>query len=511
MNRELVINVTPKEISIALCEDKVLVELNKEQSQTGFAVGDIYLGKVRKIMPGLNAAFVNIGHEKDAFIHYLDLGSQFASLQKVVNSRQPGKRGIRVETMKLEPNIEKAGKLASYLQVGQTIMVQIAKEAISTKGPRLTADISLAGRNVVLVPFTSKIFISQKIRSNETKKRLRQIAAGILPKNFGVIIRTAAAEAHDADIEQDIRALLERWNTAVGNIRKSQAPALLMSEMNRANTIIRDSLNSTFSQITVDDEALYREIRNYIKIIDPQLEKIVKLYRGTVPIFDNFDISKQIKSLFAKYVSLKRGAYLIIEHTEAMNVIDVNSGNRTKAEVNQEQTAMEVNMAAAKEIARQLRLRDIGGIIVVDFIDMDKKEYREEIMERLQQALRADKMKPCVQDMTVLNLVEITRKKARQNLSAVLYAPCPVCQGSGRVQSQETVGLEIKRRLRTLLAKPCAPRSILIMVSPWLAEWLNHKVIRQWEKELNCTLAVTAEPRLQLETFSLLDNTGVDK
>ena len=354
MNRELVINVTPKEISIALCEDKVLVELNKEQSQTGFAVGDIYLGKVRKIMPGLNAAFVNIGHEKDAFIHYLDLGSQFASLQKVVNSRQPGKRGIRVETMKLEPNIEKTGKLASYLQVGQTIMVQIAKEAISTKGPRLTADISLAGRNVVLVPFTSKIFISQKIRSNETKKRLRQIAAGILPKNFGVIIRTAAAEAHDADIEQDIRALLERWNTAVGNIRKSQAPALLMSEMNRANTIIRDSLNSTFSQITVDDEALYREIRNYIKIIDPQLEKIVKLYRGTVPIFDNFDISKQIKSLFAKYVSLKRGAYLIIEHTEAMNVIDVNSGNRTKAEVNQEQTAMEVNMAAAKEIARPI-------------------------------------------------------------------------------------------------------------------------------------------------------------
>ena len=330
--------------------------LNKEQCQTGFAVGDIYLGRVRKIMPGLNAAFVNIGHEKDAFIHYLDLGNQFSSLQKVVDSRQPGKRGIKVETMKLEPNIEKSGKLASYLQVGQTVMVQIAKEAISTKGPRLTADISLAGRNVVLVPFTSKIFISQKIRSNETKKRLRQIAANVLPKNFGVIIRTAAAEAHDADIEHDIRSLLERWDKAVGNIRKNQAPALLMSEMSRANTIIRDSLNSTFSQITVDDEAMYREIKNYIKVIDPQLEKIVKLYRGSVPVFDNFDISKQIKSLFAKYVSLKRGAYLIIEHTEAMNVIDVNSGNRTKAEENQEQTAMDVNLAAAKEIARQLRL-----------------------------------------------------------------------------------------------------------------------------------------------------------
>ena len=351
MNRELVINVTSSEISIALCEDKVLVELNKEQCQTGFAVGDIYLGKVRKIMPGLNAAFVNIGHEKDAFIHYLDLGSQFSSLQRVVDSHQPGKRAVKVDTMKLEPSIEKQGKLASYLQVGQTIMVQIAKEAISTKGPRLTSDISLAGRNVVLVPFSTKISISQKIRSNDVKKRLRRIAAAVLPKNFGVIIRTAAAEAQDHDIEQDILSLIDRWNKAVGNIRKNQAPALLMSEMSRANTIIRDSLNSTFSQITVDDEALYREIKNYIKVIDPQLEKIVKLYNGTVPIFDNFDISKQIKSLFAKYVSLKRGAYLIIEHTEAMNVIDVNSGNRTKAEVNQEETALEVNLAAAKEIA----------------------------------------------------------------------------------------------------------------------------------------------------------------
>ena len=511
MNRELIVNVNPTEISIALCEDKVLVELNKEQCQTGFSVGDIYLGKVRKIMPGLNAAFVNIGHEKDAFIHYLDLGSQFPSLQKLVASQQPGKRGMRVEGMKLEPPVEKTGKIGDYLQVGQNIMVQIAKEAISTKGPRLTSDISLAGRNVVLVPFSSKVFLSQKIRSADEKKRLKRIAAAVLPKNFGVIIRTAAMEAKDEDIEHDIQSQIDRWRKTCAAIKKSTPPAQLMSEMNRANTIIRDSLNGSFSQIAVDDEAMYNDIRNYIRLIEPEKEKIVKLYRGNVPIFDNFDISKQIKSLFAKYVSLRRGAYLIIEHTEAMNVIDVNSGNRTKAEDNQEQTAMDVNLAAAKEIARQLRLRDIGGIIVVDFIDMDKKEYREEIMERLQQALRADKMKPCVQDMTVLNLVEITRKKARQNLSAVLYAPCPVCQGSGRVQSQETVGLEIKRRLRTLLAKPCAPRSILIMVSPWLAEWLNHKVMRQWEKELNCTLAVTAEPRLQLETFSLLDNTGVDK
>ena len=375
MNRELIVNVNPTEISIALCEDKVLVELNKEQCQTGFSVGDIYLGKVRKIMPGLNAAFVNIGHEKDAFIHYLDLGSQFPSLQKLVASQQPGKRGMRVEGMKLEPPVEKTGKIGDYLQVGQNIMVQIAKEAISTKGPRLTSDISLAGRNVVLVPFSSKVFLSQKIRSADEKKRLKRIAAAVLPKNFGVIIRTAAMEAKDEDIEHDIQSQIDRWRKTCAAIKKSTPPAQLMSEMNRANTIIRDSLNGSFSQIAVDDEAMYNDIRNYIRLIEPEKEKIVKLYRGNVPIFDNFDISKQIKSLFAKYVSLRRGAYLIIEHTEAMNVIDVNSGNRTKAEDNQEQTAMDVNLAAAKEIARQLGFNklDTGAMYrAVTFAALDR-------------------------------------------------------------------------------------------------------------------------------------------
>ena len=308
MNKELIVNVSPTEISIAMCEDKVLVELSKEQCQTGFAVGDIYLGKVRKIMPGLNAAFVNIGHEKDAFIHYLDLGTHFPSLQKLASSYVPGKRGLRVESMKMEAPVEKSGKIGDYLQVGQQIMVQVAKEAISTKGPRLTADISLAGRNVVLVPFSSKVFLSQKIRSGEEKKRLKRIAAAVLPKNFGVIIRTAAMEARDEDIEQDIRTQIDRWRKTVAAIRKHTAPAQIMSEMNRANTIIRDSLNGTFSQIAVDDQAMFNEIRNYIRQIEPEKEKIVKLYRGNVPIFDNFDISKQIKSLIAKNVSLKRGA-----------------------------------------------------------------------------------------------------------------------------------------------------------------------------------------------------------
>ena len=510
MNRELVINVTSSEISIALCEDKVLVELSKEQCKTGFAVGDIYLGKVRKIMPGLNAAFVNIGHERDAFIHYLDLGSQFSSLQKVVDSRQPGKRGVKVETMKLEPNIEKSGKLSSYLQVGQTVMVQIAKEAISTKGPRLTADISLAGRNVVLVPFSTKISISQKIRSNETKKRLRRIAANVLPKNFGVIVRTAAAEAHDADIEQDILSLVDRWYKAVGNIRKSQAPALLMSEMNRANTIIRDALNSTFSQITVDDETMYHEIKNYIKVIDPQLEKIVKLYKGTVPIFDNFDISKQIKSLFAKYVSLKRGAYLIIEHTEAMNVIDVNSGNRTKAEVNQEETAMEVNLAAAKEIARQLRLRDLGGIVIIDFIDLHKAQNRQLLFDEMNKLMATDKAKHTILPLTKFGLMQITRQRVRPIAVDDVTDVCPTCNGTGRIEPTILLDRKIENQVQ-FLAEDRGVKYITLSVSPYVAAYLNRGVFSlrlRWMLRYKVWIKIVADQSLGMVDVRYMDRNG---
>ena len=510
MNRELVINVTPSEISIALCEDKVLVELNKEQCQTGFAVGDIYLGKVRKIMPGLNAAFVNIGHEKDVFIHYLDLGSQFSSLQRVVDSHQPGKRGVKVETMKLEPSIEKQGKLASYLQVGQTIMVQIAKEAISTNGPRLTSDISLAGRNVVLVPFSTKISISQKIRSNETKKRLRRIAASVLPKNFGVIIRTAAAEAQDHDIEQDILSLIERWNKAVGNIRKNQAPALLMSEMSRANTIIRDSLNSTFSQITVDDEAMYREIKNYIKVIDPQLEKIVKLYNGSVPIFDNFDISKQIKSLFAKYVSLKRGAYLIIEHTEVMNVIDVNSGNRTKAEVNQEETALEVNLAAAKEIARQLRLRDLGGIVIIDFIDLHKAQNRQLLYEEMRKLMSTDKAKHTILPLTKFGLMQITRQRVRPVAVEDVTDVCPTCNGTGRIEPTVLLDRKIENQVQ-FLAQDRGVKYIRLRVSPYVASYLKlglWSLRMQWMWRYKIRIDIVADQSMGMVDVKYLDRQG---
>ena len=462
MNRELIVSVTPAEISIALCEDKVLVELNKEQCQTGFSVGDIYLGKVRKIMPGLNAAFVNIGHEKDAFIHYLDLGGQFRSLQKLVASQQPGKRGLRVESMKLEAPVEKEGKIGDYLQVGQQIMVQVAKEAISTKGPRLTADISLAGRNVVLVPFSSKVFLSQKIRSAEEKKRLKRIAAAVLPKNFGVIIRTAAMEARDEDIEHDIQTQIDRWRKTVAAIRKHTAPDQLMSEMNRANTIIRDSLNGSFSQIAVDDEAMYNEIRNYIKQIDPEKVKIVKLYKGKVPIFDNFDISKQIKSLFAN---------------------DVNSGNRTKAEDNQEQTAMDVNLAAAKEIARQLRLRDLGGIVIIDFIDLHKAQNKQALYDEMVKLMATDKAKHTVLPLTKFGLMQITRQRVRPVAVESVSDVCPTCNGTGKIEPTVLLDKKIENQI-SFLTQDRGHKFIKLVVSPYVAAFLRKGLIslrRRWE------------------------------
>ena len=469
MNRELFINVNPTEVSIALCEDKVLVELNKERCQTGFSVGDIYLGRVRKIMPGLNAAFVNIGHEKDAFIHYLDLGQNFSSLQRIVDSRE--KRMVRVESMKLEPQLEKEGRIGDHLQVGQTIMVQISKEAISTKGPRLTADVSLAGRNVVLVPFSNKVFVSAKIRSNAAKKRLRKVALEVLPQNFGVIIRTAAAEAEDIDIMQDILSLVERWNKTLDAMRKGAAPTRLMSEMSRVNTIIRDSLNDTFSQIIVDDEMMHSEIKSYIHAIKPEMEHMVKLYKGKVSIFDNFDVTKQIKSLFAKYVSLRRGAYLIIEHTEAMHVIDVNSGNRTKAEDDQEQTALEVNLAAAAEIARQLRLRDMGGIVIVDFIDMRKQQSRQILLQEMQQLMAKDKAKHTILPLTKFGLMQITRQRVRPIAVEETSDICPTCYGTGKVGP--TILLENKIEGQVQLLAEKGAKYINLRVSPYVKAYLT--------------------------------------
>lgn len=472
MTAKIIISaVNPEETRMGIVENGRLMEYVVERNNSAQLVGSIFLGRVCNVVRGIQAAFIDIGLDKNAFLYLGD------------------KTGITE---------------------GQRVLVEITKDARGSKGPTATLDISLAGRYAALLPEANYTGISRKITDSAERSRLKKIADEVTNGAAGAVMRTNAAGMPEEVLRADLQQLMADWQIIQARAKLARSPQVLHRELDISVRIVRDYLNSCIDEVVVDSPAVYGRLQELLQNIAESRSCKLLLHDKQTDIFSYYRLSDDIASISDRRIDLPSGGYLVIDYTEAMTVIDVNSGHFSGRE-NLAETVMQINREAADEIARQLRLRDIGGIIVVDFIDMDKKEYREEIMERLQQALRADKMKPCVQDMTVLNLVEITRKKARQNLSAVLYAPCPVCQGSGRVQSQETVGLEIKRRLRTLLAKPCAPRSILIMVSPWLAEGLNHKVIRQWEKELNCTLAVTAEPRLQLETFSLLDNTGVDK
>ena len=510
MNKELIVNVTPSEVTIALVEDKVLVELSKEKCQTGFAVGDIYLGRVRKIMPGLNAAFVNIGHEKDAFIHFLDLGPQFDSLHKLTKNLSAKKRNPRFENLKLEPSIGKTGKITEHIAQGDSIVVQIAKEAISTKGPRLTSDISLAGRNVVLIPFSNKISISQKIRQNSERKRLKNIVDSVLPRNYGIIIRTAALEASDKDIEQDILSLIKKWEAALQRLKTEQPPTLLSEEMNRANTMIRDQLSGSFSAIHVDDKATYEQIRDYIKLIAPERSRIVKLYKGTLPIFDNFDISRQIKSLFAKYVSLRRGAYLIIEHTEAMHVIDVNSGNRTKAENDQETTAMDVNLAAAAEIARQLRLRDMGGIVIVDFIDLHKGDNKQRLYEFMNQQMSGDRAKHTILPLSRFGLMQITRQRVRPDVIAEANEACPYCNGSGHISPSILLEDTIENKI-SYYALDKGIKNLAIKASPYVVSYLKSGLVSRrlkWMLKYRCRIKLMPNQAIGIIETKFLDKKG---
>jgi ribonuclease G len=510
MNKELIINVTPSEINIALAEDRELVEFSKEQCQTGFAVGDIYLGRVRKLMPGLNAAFVNIGHEKDAFIHFLDLGAQFDTLHKMVGMLADKKRVAKFENLKFTPPLGKNGKIGEHIAVGDTILVQIAKEAISTKGPRLTSEISLAGRHTVLMPLSNKISISQKIRQNSEKKRLKRIVDKVLPKNYGVIIRTAASGMTDPDIEQDILSLVAKWEAALGKMRTLTAPAILSEEMNRAHTVIRDQLNGDFKAIHVDDANTYEEIREYIKVIAPERSGIVKLYRGKVPIYDNFDITRQIKSLFSKYVSLRRGAYLIIEHTEAMHVIDVNSGNRTKVENDQERTVMDVNLAAAAEIARQLRLRDMGGIIIIDFIDLHKGENRTALYDKMTQLMATDRAKHTILPISKFGLMQITRQRVRPEAIAEAIEVCPYCNGTGSVSPTLLVDKQIENRI-SYYATQKGIKNLTIKASPLVAAFLTQglpSLRLRWMWRYKCVVRVLSDQAVGVAEAKIYDIKG---
>ena len=508
---ELVIDVTPSEIVIAYLKDKQLVELSKEKSNLQFSVGDVYLGKVKKIMPGLNAAFVDVGYSKDAFLHYLDLGPQIQTMLKYLEATFQRKgKAPTMQRFKPEADIDKKGLIADTLQLGQLIFVQIAKEPISTKGPRLSSEISIAGRNIVLIPFSDKISVSQKISSIDEKKRLRILMQNIKPQNYGIIVRTVAEGKSAETLEEELKELVKKWESAFDDLKDVKAPHLFVSEMNRTSTILRDLLNQTFSNIYVNDEAYYNQIKDYIAYKAPETEIVLKWVKGGVPIFERFGIIKQIKSLFGRTVSIKNGSYLVIEHTEALHVIDVNSGTRLKLGDDQETNALEINLLAAQHIALQLRLRDMGGIIVIDFIDMYKSEHRLQLLEKMREAMAEDRARHNILPVTKFGLMQITRQRIRPELNEQTVEKCPVCKGRGEIAPAMLFVDELFNNLAYIVEQEKV-RRIFLRIHPYIAAYLKKGIFpmrEKWSIKLKCRIKIIPDPSLSLFETNFLNKHG---
>ena len=477
MNRELIIDSGPSEVVIALLENKKLVSLHKEKNNSSFSVGDIYLGRIKKIVPGLNAAFVDVGYEKDAFLHYLDLGPQINTLIKHTKSAVLGRAiPITDDSFKSEINIEKSGKISSILTSGLEIPVQVAKEPISSKGPRITSEIAIAGRYLVLVPFSDRVSVSQKIKNNEDRSRLKRLVMSIKPKNFGIIIRTVAENKKVAELIADMEDLMKKWESMVARLSGARAPKIILSEIDRTSVILRDLLNESFHSIHVNDASIFEELKSFIKTIAPDKADIIKLYKAKEPIFEHFGIDKQIRNAFGKKVNFKAGAYLVIEHTEAMHVIDVNSGHKSNAESNQEANALEVNIEAAVEVARQLRLRDMGGIISIDFIDMHLAANRRALFDKLSEEMKADHAKHTILPPNKFGVVQITRQRVRPETQVKILEKCPSCEGTGEIRASVSIIEDIENQIHYLL-KEQNESGISITLHPILYSYLTKGLI----------------------------------
>ena len=512
MTSELVVDVQPKEISIALLEDKNLVEFQQEGRNLSFSVGNMYLARVKKLMPGLNACFVDVGYERDAFLHYLDLGPQFHSYQKYLKQVLSDRKKLYpISKASSLPDIDKDGSISNVLQVGQEVMVQIVKEPISTKGPRLTCELSFAGRYLVLIPFNDKVSVSQKIRSSEERARLKQLLQSIKPKNFGVIVRTVAEGKRVAELDGELKILLKHWEESITRVQKSnKLPKLVYEETSRTVALLRDLFSPSFTNIHVNDEKVFHEVKDYVSLIAPEQAGIVKLYNGQLPIFDNFAITKQIKSSFGKTISYKNGAYLIIEHTEALHVVDVNSGNRSKANNGQEANALDVNLGAADELARQLRLRDMGGIIVVDFIDMGLAENRQKLYERMCHNMQKDRAKHNILPLSKFGLMQITRQRVRPAMDVNTAETCPTCFGKGTIKPSILFTDTLESKIDYLVNK-LGIKKFKLHIHPYVAAYVNQGLVslkRQWQLKYGFGVKIIPNQKLALLQYEFYDMNG---
>ncbi len=511
MSNELYISATPKGDRIALVRNKRLIEYHVDETEHHFAVGDIYFGTVKKVVSGNNAAFIDIGHEKDAFLHYHDLSPHILSLIKFTKD-VIAKRPVspRLKGFKAETQIEKQGKISDVLNKNMPILAQVVKEPISSKGPRLSCDISIAGRYIVLVPFSNSINISKKITSKQERQRLHKLISSVKPENFGVIVRTVAENMDVEDLQRDLEHCIEKWESGVRALRNAAPRDRVVSEMDRAASILRDMLNDDFDSIVVDTRESFDKIKNLLHAIAPQKEKILKLHQGKSKIFEHYGIEKQMKSLFGRTVTLPGGGYLVIEHTEALHVIDVNSGNKASSEPNQEATALNVNKEAAAEIARQLRLRDMGGIVVIDFIDMKKVENKKAIHEVLREEMKGDRSKYTILPISKFGLSQITRQRVRPEINVDTRETCPTCGGTGTIQASISVTDQIENHLEHLLLKQNEAK-VTIMVHPFVYAYYKEGLISRqmkWFFKYKKWVNLIKDSTLGLMEYHFLDKNG---
>lgn len=472
MDKELIIHASPAEVEIALLENSKLIEIHRQKTDNNFAVGDIFLGRIKKLMPGLNAAFVDIGHRKDAFLHFTDIGPQILSLKKYTGMVINNKLNTHsLENFNQEPDNPKNGKIDQVFRKNDPILVQMLKEPISTKGPRLTCEITLPGRFVVITPFNDVIAISKKITDSEERKRLRVLVESIKPKKFGVIVRTAATGKKVADLHSELRALEDKWKKIYDELKAEKRPKKLLSEIDKTASILRDILNDNFNKVVVDDKAIYKNLKDYISGFAPNKTNIIKEYRGKRSIFDTFGITKQIKSSFGKTSTMSSGAYIVIEGTEAMHVIDVNSGPKMQRK-NQEEAAITVNLEAAEEIARQLRLRDLGGLIIIDFIDMRKSENKGKLFKAMREYMRGDRAQHTILPLSKFGLMQITRQRARPEVKIDTSEVCPTCRGTGKAKPTILITDDLERDLEYIVRS--RPRSkVKLHVHPYVNTYLK--------------------------------------
>ncbi len=515
MTSEVIVDVQPQEVSIALLEDKKLVEFQKEGCSEQFSVGNIYLAKVHKLMPGLNACFVNVGYSRDAFLHYLDLGVRYNALSKYLELIGDTGKNVSLAKVSSQPILEKEGSIQNTLKVGQELLVQIAKEPISTKGPRLTCEISFAGRFIVLVPFGDKVSVSTKIKSSAERSRLKQLMHSMKPKGFGVIIRTVAEGKRAGELDAELKILLSRWENTIKKVQQSRSgkhklPLLCYEETSRTVGLLRDLFNPSYENIYVNDKNTFNEISDYVSLIAPERKHIVKMYTGSVPIFDNFSVTKQIKSGFGRIVTYNRGAYMIIEHTEALHVVDINSGNRSKSADGQEANALEVNLGAADELARQLRLRDMGGIIVVDFIDMAQAESRQKVYERMVENMKSDRARHNILPLSKFGLMQITRQRVRPAMDVKVEEACPTCGGAGKIKSSLLFTDSLEGKIQLLVNK-LGIKKFRLHVHPFVAAYINQGVVslgRKWKVKYGMGFKVVPNQSLSYLQYVFYDGKG---